>query len=109
MKSSVLPLLLSAVLGLSAAAQPAERDLAWQRAQHLQHGINASIWFAQSTRDYSVERLRTFTTADDIALMEKLGFDHVRVSVDATPLLGNNGYGRFGPSRSSRSLTASST
>ena len=66
--------------------QNATQDLAYQRVQRLQHGINASLWFAQSPRDYTVERLRTFTTADDITLMEKLGFDHVRLSVDATPL-----------------------
>ncbi len=70
----------------AAQSQARRNDLAFERANHLQHGINASIWFAQS-RDYSVERLRTFTTADDIALMEKLGFDHVRLSIDAAPLL----------------------
>ena len=66
-------------------------DVAFRRAGHLTHGINASLWFAQS-RDYSVERLRTFTTEDDIALMAKLGFDHVRLSVDAAPLVAG-GYG----------------
>lgn len=49
--------------------------------QHLRHGINASEWFAQS-RDYSAQRLSTYTTLDDIALMRKLGFDHVRLSID---------------------------
>jgi endoglucanase len=59
---------------------------AFARAQHLRHGINASIWFAQHPSDYSVEYFRTFTTADDIALMAKLGFDHVRLSIDADPV-----------------------
>jgi aryl-phospho-beta-D-glucosidase BglC (GH1 family) len=67
------------------SAQPAN-DLAFQRAKHLRHGINTSNWFAQSN-DYSVERLRTFTTADDIRLIHQLGFDHIRVSIDADPLL----------------------
>ncbi len=61
-------------------------ELAFRRAQHLRRGINASIWFAQSPRDYTVERLRSFTTEDDIRLMRRLGFDHVRLSIDATPL-----------------------
>jgi endoglucanase len=61
-------------------------DQAWKRSEHLKHGINASLWFAQSPENYSIERLQTFTTADDIALMEKLGFDHVRLSVDPVPL-----------------------
>jgi endoglucanase len=62
-------------------------DLAFQRAQHLRRGINTSDWFAQSS-DYSVQRLRTFTTADDIRLIHHLGFDHIRLSIDADPLLG---------------------
>jgi aryl-phospho-beta-D-glucosidase BglC (GH1 family) len=61
-------------------------DLAIQRAQHLRRGINTSDWFAQSS-DYSVQRLRTFTTPDDIRLIHQLGFDHIRISVDADPLL----------------------
>jgi endoglucanase len=71
----------------AAAELPAQTNLAFARAQHLRRGINASIWFAQHPQDYSVERLRTFTTADDIALMAKLGFDHVRLSIDADPLV----------------------
>jgi aryl-phospho-beta-D-glucosidase BglC (GH1 family) len=61
-------------------------DLAFQRAQHLRHGINTSSWFAQSS-DYSIQRLRTFTTPDDIRLIHQLGFDHIRLSIDADPLL----------------------
>ena len=62
-------------------AQDPPSSPAWKRAQHLRHGINASEWFAQST-DYSVQRLSTYTTLDDIALIHKLGFDHVRLSLD---------------------------
>jgi endoglucanase len=83
----LLPLTLCAISLLHAAPVSAQDGgLAFQRAQHLKHGINASIWFAQSTRDYSKERLETFTTADDIKLMAQLGFDHVRLSIDADPL-----------------------
>ena len=88
--SGFVGLLLGAVLfffGSPLHAQPAGTDPAFARAQHLRRGINASIWFAQHPSDYSVERLRTFTTADDIALIAKLGFDHVRLSIDADPLV----------------------
>ncbi len=44
------------------------------------------MWFAQA-RDYSPARLRSYTTADDIALMHAMGFDHVRLSVDGDELL----------------------
>ena len=86
--------LLFAIAVAPAIATPADppqahtRDtLAFHRAEHLRHGINASIWFAQHPSDYSVDRLRSFTTEDDLALMARLGFDHVRLSIDATPLL----------------------
>ncbi|WP_183768991.1 glycoside hydrolase family 5 protein [Tunturiibacter empetritectus] len=55
--------------------------------QHLSHGINTSRWFAQSPDNYTVQRLRSFTTTDDIVLIRKLGFDHIRISIDAKPLL----------------------
>jgi len=82
-----LALFLTATLAL-ATPLLAQQDatLAFVRAKHLSHGINASIWFAQHPSDYSVQYLQTFTTADDIALMAKLGFDHVRLSIDADPV-----------------------
>ena len=61
---------------------------AFARAQHLKHGINASQWFAQSASDYSAARTNRYTDSADIALMAKMGFDNVRLSIDATPLEG---------------------
>lgn len=77
-----------ASLFLAAASAQQAANLAVTRAQHLSHGINTSLWFAQSPGDYTVERLRSFTTTDDIVLIKKLGFDHIRISIDAEPLLG---------------------
>jgi aryl-phospho-beta-D-glucosidase BglC (GH1 family) len=80
-------------LTLSAAAQePAAVDhaaavrTAFARAQHLKRGINASNWFAQSPKDYSAARTNRYMDAADIALIARLGFDHVRLSIDAPPL-----------------------
>ncbi len=75
-------------LTLCAAAQDrgAEMQTAFARAQHLRHGINASEWFAQSADDYSAARTNRFTDDADIALMAKIGFDNVRVSIDPVPL-----------------------
>jgi aryl-phospho-beta-D-glucosidase BglC (GH1 family) len=82
-----LLLLASVLLVLSATAQnPGSESIAFERAQHLQHGINTGEWFAQAN-DYSSHRLQTFTTEDDIALIAKMGFDHIRLSIDAGPLL----------------------
>ncbi len=75
-----------AALAVSAAAQSnAGVETAFTRAQHLRHGINASGWFAQSG-DYSAVRTNRYTDAQDIALMAKLGFDHVRLSIDGDAL-----------------------
>ena len=62
------------------------RETAFARARHLEHGINASEWFAQSPNDYSAARTNRYTDARDIALMAHLGFDHVRLSIDPVPL-----------------------
>jgi aryl-phospho-beta-D-glucosidase BglC (GH1 family) len=59
---------------------------AFARAQHLRHGINASEWFAQSASDYSAARTNRLIDAQDFALMARLGFDSVRLSVDPVPL-----------------------
>jgi aryl-phospho-beta-D-glucosidase BglC (GH1 family) len=64
---------------MASSAQPA--GTAWERARHLRHGINASEWFAQS-KDYSPQRLGSYTTLDDIAKIRQMGFDHVRLSID---------------------------
>ncbi len=60
-------------------------QIAFARAQHLRHGINASGWFAQS-RDYSADHTNSYTDAQDIALIARMGFDHVRLSIDPIPL-----------------------
>lgn len=70
-----------------ARAQQGGPDIAAARAQHLRRGINASMWFAQSPHNYSKERLEAYTTPDDIALIARMGFDHVRLSIDADPLV----------------------
>ena len=64
----------------------ADLKIACARAQHLRHGINASEWFAQSPGDYSAARTGRYTDDSDIALMAQLGFDNVRLSIDAEPL-----------------------
>jgi len=87
--SRLLSLAVLLILALPAAAQAQDRaaglQTAFSRAQHLRHGINASQWFAQS-RDYSAARTNRYTDAQDIALMAKLGFDNVRLSIDPVPL-----------------------
>src|SRR5712671_1909249 len=55
------------------------------RFARLRHGINLSHWFAQSN-DYSKAHLDSHTTAEDIALIRKIGFDHVRLTLEPAPL-----------------------
>lgn len=85
-------LVLLIALALPAFAQDHSEDraadvrIAFARAQHLKRGINVSHWFSQSAGDYSAHHTDTETTSDDIATIAKLGFDNVRLSVDAAPL-----------------------
>ena len=81
-----LALLFALALPVAAQDRAAELQNAFHRAQHLKRGINASSWFAQSPRDYSAARTDRYTDAQDIALIARLGFDNVRLSIDAAPL-----------------------
>jgi aryl-phospho-beta-D-glucosidase BglC (GH1 family) len=60
--------------------------IAFFRAAHLKRGINLSMWYAQ-TSDYSAVRLESYTTAEDFRLVKRLGFDHVRLSINPEPLM----------------------
>src|ERR1035438_9877219 len=62
--------------------------LAFRRAERLQRGINASEWFAQvyDKRGYTPEHFQAWTTAEDISLINAMGFDHVRLSVNPEPM-----------------------
>ncbi len=82
----VIAFLLLFVSPILAQDRSAGVQTAFSRAQHLKHGINASEWFAQSATDYSAARTNRYIDAQDIALMAKLGFDNVRLSIDPTPL-----------------------
>jgi aryl-phospho-beta-D-glucosidase BglC (GH1 family) len=70
----------------SAQDRSAGAQTALLRAQHLKRGVNTSEWFAQSVGDYSASHTDRYIDAQDIALIAQLGFDHVRLSVDAAPL-----------------------
>ena len=65
-----------------------ESGIAQRHAQHLRHGINLSEWFAQvyDAKGYTKEHFETWNTAQDIALIKSMGFDHVRLSVNPQPM-----------------------
>src|SRR6266436_6481789 len=65
-----------------------EPGAARRHAAHLQHGINLSEWFAQvyDQKGYTKEHFEGWTTAQDIALIKAMGFDHVRLSVNPQPM-----------------------
>ena len=79
-------LLLLLAYPLFAQDRAAGLQTASTRARHLRHGINASEWFAQHAYDYSAAFTNRYTDDGDIALMAKLGFDNVRLSIDPVPL-----------------------
>ncbi len=73
-----------AVLNTAQAQQGS--GIASDRAQHLQRGINLSMWYAQ-TGDNSAQHIAAYTTPADFALIKSVGFDHVRLSINPEPLI----------------------
>ncbi len=92
---SVAPLIFLAILASSflpaqtSGSASTISPVVTSRAARLRHGINASNWFAQvyDKRGYTKEHFLDWTTAEDIALIKSLGFDHVRLSVNPQPMM----------------------
>src|SRR5260370_3045068 len=65
-----------------------ESGIVGRHAEHLRNGINLSEWFAQvyDQKGYTKEHFEAWTTAQDIALIKAMGFDHVRLSVNPQPM-----------------------
>jgi endoglucanase len=79
----------AAAILLAAGGSVAAQDTspAFRRAEHLQHGINLSEWFAQAPGGkYTKEHFDTYDTAQDIALIKSMGFDHVRFTLNPAPM-----------------------
>ena len=89
--SFLVPLRVAAQTGLPAPDRISMPDraagvqIAFTRAQHLRRGINTSAWFAQQGH-YPAAQANSFIDAHDIALMARMGFDHVRLAIDPVPL-----------------------
>src|SRR5712691_7199833 len=83
----VFGLFLSATQASFAQSTP-DSGAVQRRAAHLRHGINLSEWFAQvyDAKGYTKEHFETWNTAQDIALIKAMGFDHVRLSVNPQPM-----------------------
>jgi endoglucanase len=79
--------------GAGASIQPVSSStVPASRLARLRHGINTSAWFAQvyDKRGYTKEHFQSWTTAEDIALIKSIGFDHVRLSVDPQPMMASH-------------------
>ena len=88
-KFGIASFLLSGLLAGVAMAQAAGAgSLAFRRVEKLKRGVNVSEWFAQvyDKRGYTPEHFQAWTTAEDIALIKAMGFDHVRLSVNPQPM-----------------------
>jgi endoglucanase len=88
-RRSIILLLCVAILphlSIAATAQQQKPFNLAARFGRLRRGINLSHWFSQAS-NYSKTHLETHTTAQDIALIKSMGFDHVRFPIEPTPLL----------------------
>src|SRR5437773_3079685 len=91
MRKLILLFSILVCISIFSSAQ-ADSSLPQRRASHLRHGINLSEWFAQvyDPKGYTKEHFENWTTADDIALIKSMGFDHVRLSVNPEPMMRHN-------------------
>jgi len=73
----------------SVSPTPRATSVPATRLARLRRGINASEWFAQvyDKRGYTREHFQEWTTAEDIAVIKSMGFDHVRLSVNPQPMM----------------------
>ncbi len=80
--------ILIGLCAISLQAQNGPPGIAQRRLAHLQHGINASEWFAQvyDPKGYTKEHFENWMTPLDIALIKSMGFDNVRLSVNPQPM-----------------------
>ena len=86
---SIILLLCVAILphlSIAATTQQQKPSNLAARFGRLRRGINLSHWFSQAA-NYSKTHLETHTTAQDIALIKSMGFDHVRFPIEPAPLL----------------------
>jgi endoglucanase len=69
-------------------ATTAGGDVLQRRVAHLRLGINVSDWLAQlgDPSGYTKEHFEAAITAHDLDLIQGMGFDHVRLSVDPRPM-----------------------
>ena len=85
----------ASVDNVHATENPSARsEVPSSRLARLSRGINLSHWFAQAA-DYSRAHLESHTTVDDLTLIKSLGFDHVRLTLEPTPLLNVHDPGRL--------------
>src|SRR6185437_17156581 len=73
-------LVASLLLMFGVAPMVWSQNVAFERAQNLQHGINLSGWF--DSRDLSPQHIASFTNASDLKAIHAMGFDFVRLGVD---------------------------
>jgi aryl-phospho-beta-D-glucosidase BglC (GH1 family) len=68
----------SAALGAAGGPASAEPTI----APRLARGINLAHWFAQSNHGYGKDHLQGYVTNDEMQRLAKVGFTHVRLSVE---------------------------
>jgi aryl-phospho-beta-D-glucosidase BglC (GH1 family) len=86
--TNILAFMLSITLHAAGQGVTAVSDVPARRLSHLRRGINLSEWFAQvyDPKGYTKEHLQAWTTVEDITLIQKMGFDHARLSVNPAPM-----------------------
>jgi endoglucanase len=90
-------LLAGLLFGLLLAPQSAASEVAPERLDRLARGINLSHWFSQvhPAEAYTLEHLRSHTSAADLDAIAAAGFGHVRLPIDPLRFLEDDDPGRI--------------
>jgi endoglucanase len=87
-KFAFLLLLLHTMVAVVRADAMDETAVVEKHLSHVRRGLNLTGWFALvgDPSGYSKEHFETAITAEDLALIREMGFDHVRLCVDPRPM-----------------------
>jgi len=84
-------------LGMACSTRAQQtKSIAFQRAEHLKHGVNLSSFYAQ-TRNISQARLDAYMSVADMRALKAAGFDHVRLSINPALLIASPKTGTLRP------------
>jgi len=88
MHKRVFLVMLGVLVAVVGGGTPADGGVSKVRLANLHRGINVSQWFSQVVDPLGLTEAHfiSHTTQEDLQLIRRLGFDHVRLSIEPEPM-----------------------